>query len=72
MRERLERLIGDMVEGGILFEDAVGAFERAFILKVLEQRGRQHDRRRAGASHTPQYAEQEDGGAEDQKVGDRR
>ena len=27
MRERLERLIGDMVEGGILFEDAVGAFE---------------------------------------------
>jgi DNA-binding NtrC family response regulator len=37
VRERLERLIGDMVEGGILFEDAVGAFERAFILKVLER-----------------------------------
>ena len=39
MRERLERLIGDMVEGGILFEDAVGAFERAFIMRVLERAG---------------------------------
>ncbi len=26
-----------MVERGILFEDAVGAFERAFIAKVLER-----------------------------------
>lgn len=39
MRERLELLIGDMVKGGILFEDAVGAFERTFILKVLERAG---------------------------------
>jgi DNA-binding NtrC family response regulator len=28
-----------MVEGGILFEDAVGAFERAFIVRVLERAG---------------------------------
>ncbi len=39
MRERLERLIGDMVEGGILFDDAVGAFERAFIVRVLDRTG---------------------------------
>lgn len=26
-----------MVAGGILFEDAVGAFERAFIVRVLER-----------------------------------
>lgn len=37
MRERLEHLIEEMVERGILFEDAVGAFERAFIAKVLER-----------------------------------
>jgi Fis family transcriptional regulator, factor for inversion stimulation protein len=35
VRERLERLIDEMVERGILFEDAVGAFERTFIVKVL-------------------------------------
>ncbi len=39
MRDRLERLIADMVEGGILFDDAVGAFERAFITRVLERAG---------------------------------
>jgi transcriptional regulator with PAS, ATPase and Fis domain len=39
VRERLERLVGDMVDGGILFEDAVDAFERAFILRVLDRAG---------------------------------
>ena len=37
MRERLEHLVGEMVERGILFEDAVGAFERTFIAKVLDR-----------------------------------
>jgi DNA-binding NtrC family response regulator len=37
VRERLERLVEEMVERGILFEDAVGAFERAFIAKVLDR-----------------------------------
>jgi Fis family transcriptional regulator, factor for inversion stimulation protein len=37
VRERLERLIEEMVERGILFEDAVGAFERAFIVKVVDR-----------------------------------
>jgi DNA-binding NtrC family response regulator len=37
VRERLEHLIGEMVERGILFEDAVGAFERTFITKVLDR-----------------------------------
>ena len=37
MRERLEHLVGEMVERGILFEDAVGAFERTFITKVLDR-----------------------------------
>jgi len=37
VRESLERLVGEMVERGILFEDAIGAFERAFIAKVLDR-----------------------------------
>jgi DNA-binding NtrC family response regulator len=37
VRERLEHLIEEMVERGILFEDAVGAFERTFIAKVLDR-----------------------------------
>lgn len=37
MRERLEHLVGEMVERGILFQDAVGAFERTFITKVLDR-----------------------------------
>jgi Fis family transcriptional regulator, factor for inversion stimulation protein len=35
VRERLERLIDEMVDRGILFDDAVGAFEKTFITKVL-------------------------------------
>jgi DNA-binding protein Fis len=36
MRDKLESLIDEMLEGGILFEDAVAEFEKVFILKVLE------------------------------------
>ena len=35
MRERLERLVGEMVDRGIRFEDALEAFERTFIAAVL-------------------------------------
>ena len=37
MRDRLERLVAEMVERGILYEDAVLAFERAFITQVMER-----------------------------------
>jgi Fis family transcriptional regulator len=37
VRDRLERLVAEMVERGILFEDAVLAFEKTFIVKVLER-----------------------------------
>lgn len=39
MRDRLERLVTEMVERGILFEDAVLAFEKTFITKVMERAG---------------------------------
>ncbi len=39
LRERLERLVSEMVERGILYEDALLAFEKAFLSKVLERTG---------------------------------
>jgi len=35
VRDTLERLVAEMVERGIRFEDALGAFERTFIAAVL-------------------------------------
>ena len=37
--ERLERLIEDMVERGIRFEDAASEFEKRFIARVLGRCG---------------------------------
>ena len=39
MRDRLDRLVTEMVERGILYEDALLAFERVFLSKVLERSG---------------------------------
>lgn len=36
MKSRLESLVTEMVERGILFEDAVAEFEKYFILAVLK------------------------------------
>ena len=35
MREQMERLIREMVDKGILFEDALHAFEKGFLAEVL-------------------------------------
>jgi Fis family transcriptional regulator, factor for inversion stimulation protein len=37
MKNRLEALVIEMVEKGILFEDAVAEFEKHFILSVLKR-----------------------------------
>ncbi len=37
MRDQLESLIGQMVERGILFDEAVGEFEKKFIKRVLDR-----------------------------------
>jgi DNA-binding NtrC family response regulator len=37
MSERLDRLIEEMVDKGIRFEDAVREFEKRFIARVLRQ-----------------------------------
>ncbi len=36
MRDQLEGLVSQMVERGILFEEAVGEFEKRFIKSVLD------------------------------------
>jgi DNA-binding NtrC family response regulator len=35
--ERLQRLVDEMVEKGVHFEDAVREFEKRFIVRVLTQ-----------------------------------
>ncbi len=37
MRDQLESLVGQMVERGILFEEAVSEFEKRFIKRVLDR-----------------------------------
>ena len=37
MRDQLDGLVTQMVERGILFEEAVGEFEKRFIKRVLER-----------------------------------
>jgi DNA-binding NtrC family response regulator len=39
LKDRLEALVGEMVERGILFEDACDEFERHYIHAVLERHG---------------------------------
>jgi DNA-binding protein Fis len=37
MKDQLEGLVGQMVERGILFQEAVGEFEKRFIKRVLDR-----------------------------------
>ena len=37
MKDQLEALVGQMVERGILFGEAVGEFEKRFIKRILDR-----------------------------------
>jgi DNA-binding protein Fis len=37
VKDQLEALVTQMIERGLLFEEATGEFEKKFILKVLEK-----------------------------------
>ncbi|MBI3933496.1 MAG: helix-turn-helix domain-containing protein [Acidobacteria bacterium] len=39
MKDQVERLISDMVNAGVFFQDAVSEFEKKYIRKVLEVSG---------------------------------
>ena len=52
MRDQLETLIGRMVEGGILFPEAVTEFEKRYIKQVLDHvKGNQSRAARALGIH---------------------
>ncbi|MBI2820104.1 MAG: helix-turn-helix domain-containing protein [Acidobacteria bacterium] len=39
MKDQVERLISEMVNAGVFFQDAVSEFEKKYIRKVLEVSG---------------------------------
>ena len=39
MKDQVERLISEMVNAGVFFQDAVSEFEKKYIRKVLEANG---------------------------------
>lgn len=39
MKDQIERLIAQMVDAGVFFQDGVSEFEKRFIRKVLEVNG---------------------------------
>jgi DNA-binding protein Fis len=39
VRDQLEMLVGQMVERGILFDEAINEFEKKFIKRVLDRTG---------------------------------
>lgn len=52
MKDQLERLIAELVDGGVFFLDAVSEFEKKFIRRVLElNRGNQSQSAKALGIH---------------------
>ncbi len=52
MKDQMERLIAELVEGGVFFQDAVSEFEKRFIRKVLDvHRGNQSQSAKALGIH---------------------
>ena len=59
--DKLERLVEEMVEKGVRFEDAVREFEKRFIARVLERCDGSLTKTADSARHAPQHAGAEDG-----------
>ena len=57
MRDQLEGLVGQMVERGILFDEAVGEFEKRFIKRVLERTEGNQSRAAVVLGDSSQYSE---------------
>lgn len=52
MKDQMEKLIAELVEGGVFFQDAVSEFEKRFIRKVLDgHRGNQSQSAKALGIH---------------------
>jgi Fis family transcriptional regulator, factor for inversion stimulation protein len=52
LKDQLESLVSEMIDRGLLFEEAISEFEKKFILKVLEKNhGNQSRAARAMGMH---------------------
>ena len=66
MRDRLEQLVGEMVDKGIRYEDAQREFEKHFITRVVVNCDGNLGKAATHAGRPPQHADPEDPGPEDQ------
>ena len=65
MRDKLESLVQEMLDRGVLYEDARHEFEKVFITRALQRsKGSVGERRRAPRP-APQYRGPQDGGIPD-------
>ena len=55
VKDQLDRLITEMLDRGLLFEEATKEFEKQFIMKCLEEIGRQSDQDRQSVGNPPQH-----------------
>ena len=67
--ERLEKLVEDMVDKGVHFEDAVHEFEKRFISRVLGCCDGSLTKTAEALGHAPQHAHPQDGRVPDQAEG---
>ncbi len=52
MKDQMEKLIAELVDGGVFFQDAVSEFEKRFIKKVMDvHRGNQSQSAKAMGIH---------------------
>ena len=65
MRDRLEQLVGEMVDKGIRYDDAQREFEKRFIARVRATQRRQPRPGRQDARHASQHADAQTAGPED-------
>ena len=64
--DRLERLVEEMVDRGVQFDDAVREFEKRFIARMLGRCDGSLTKTAVRPRHAPQHAHPQDGRVQDQ------
>ena len=67
MRDNLADLVQQMIDRGILFDDAQREFERVFLTRALAKTQLQRLQGRQDHRPPPQHAQPQDGELQDQK-----
>ena len=68
MREQLDRVVAEMVDKGVHYDDAQREFERRFIARVVASLRRQRQPRRRRARHAPQHPDPQGRGPQDPRL----